>query len=160
MKKKNIITTDLKIAFNDYCMREMGLDITEDNRLYHIDSETILKYNDKFLKYPEDEYIMLRPDEIELNLLKNTRIMDSLLSIYLNEYQQRACIEITSTFQSTQTRGESGYCAFTYNVNGKNKEFRSDYFRNESVRMFNLITKLNKTSHLYDFNKFDIVEDL
>lgn len=159
-KNTNVITTDLKISFNDFCMREMKLDITEDGRLYMMDTDTILIYNEKFLKYPEDEYTLIRPNEIELNLLKNARIMDSLLSMFLDEYQRRAGIEISSIFQSTQNKGDKGYCGFIYIKDGKNSEFRSDIFKNESLRMFNLITKLNHTSHLYDFNMFDIVEDL
>lgn len=158
-KKKDIITQDLKCAFNDFCMRELKLDITDDDKVFYIDTNEILKYNDKFLKYPEDEYTIIRPDEIEFNLLKNSRIMDSLLSRFLDEYQHRVGIEITSVFQSTPNKGVDGYCAFTYLQNGKNVEYRSDNFKNESVRMFNLVTKLNNTSHLYDFEQFDVVEE-
>ena len=158
-KKKDIITQDLKCAFNDFCMRELKLDITDDDKVFYIDTNEILKYNDKFLKYPEDEYTIIRPDEIEFNLLKNSRIMDSLLSRFLDEYQHRVGIEITSVFQSTPHTGVDGYCAFTYLQNGKNVEYRSDNFKNESVRMFNLVTKLNNTSHLYDFEQFDVVEE-
>ena len=46
-----------------------------------------------------------------------------------------------------------------YIENGKTKEIRSDDFMNECLRMFNLITKLNHTSHLYDFEIFDIMEE-
>ena len=55
-------------------------------------------------------------------------------------------------------KGVKGYTLFTYIENGVTKEYRSDMFINESVRTLNLITKLNKSSHLYDFNEFDIVE--
>ena len=51
-KKKDIITQDLKCAFNDFCMRELKLDITDDDKVFYIDTNEILKYNDKFLKYP------------------------------------------------------------------------------------------------------------
>lgn len=159
-KKKQIITQDLKCAFNDFCMREMKLDVTDDDKVYDMNTDTILKYNDKFLKYPENEYTAIRPDEIEFNLLKNSRIMDSLLSKFLDDYQHRVGIEITSVFQSTPVRGDYGYCAFTYLQNGKNVEFRSNNYKNESLRMFNLITKLNHTEHLYEFDQFDIVEEI
>ena len=33
-KKKQIITQDLKCAFNDFCMREMKLDVTDDDKVY------------------------------------------------------------------------------------------------------------------------------
>lgn len=159
MAKKNIITQDLKCGFNDFCMRELKLDVTDDDKVYYSDTNEILKYNDKFLKYPENEYATFRSDEIEFNLLKNARIMDSLLSRFLDEYQHRTGIEITSVYQSTRAKGADGYCGFTYIENGKNVEYKSDEFRNESVRMFNLITKLNHTTHLYDFKQFDIVEE-
>ena len=84
--------------------------------------------------------------------------MDSLLSSFLDEYQQRSNIERFSVFQSTHDKGATGYCGFKYMQNGKIKEQKSDDFINESLRMFNLITKLNHTSHLYDFKMFDIVE--
>ena len=45
---------------------------------------------------------------------------------------------------------------FNTNNLGEIKEIRSDGFENESVRIFNLICKINKTEHLYDFNKFDV----
>ena len=82
-----------------------------------------------------------------------------LLSSFLNDYQQRVGIEITSVFQSTHDKGSTGYCGFKYIENGKTKEIRSDDFMNECLRMFNLITKLNHTSHLYDFEIFDIMEE-
>ena len=163
-KKQKIIQEipeNIKIAFNDFCIRELKLDVSDDDRLCRIDetdnSITLIKYNDKFLKCP-DEYTIIRGDELELNLLKNVRIMDSLLSSFLNDYQQRVGIEITSVFQSTHDKGATGYCGFKYIQNGKIKEQKSDDFINESLRMFNLITKLNHTSHLYDFKMFDIVE--
>lgn len=160
-KKQNIITLDLKISFNDICMREMGLDVTDDDKmyLYHVDTETILKYNEKFLKYPEDEYTLFRSDEIELNLLRNSRIMDSLVSRYLHDFLMMKNIEITAFYHSTAERGKMGYCAFTYMLNGASEEYKSKEFKNESVRMLYLVCRLNKSTHLYDFNMFDIVED-
>ena len=52
-KKKELITYDIKCGFNDFCMRELKLDITDDDKVYYMDTNEILKYNDKFLKYPE-----------------------------------------------------------------------------------------------------------
>ena len=92
-KKQKIIQEipeNIKIAFNDFCIRELKLDVSDDDRLCRIDetdnSITLIKYNDKFLKCP-DEYTIIRGDELELNLLKNVRIMDSLLSSFLDEYE-------------------------------------------------------------------------
>ena len=41
----------LKIGFNDIVMRELGLDITEDDHIYDMDTNTIIQINEKFIKY-------------------------------------------------------------------------------------------------------------
>lgn len=153
-----MIDLNMKIAFNDICMREMGLDITDDGRLYDMDTTTILQYNEKFIKYIEDEYTLVGPNEIELNLLENSRIMQTLMGLYLDKYSRRVGINITSYYSSSKVKGERGYMAFTsIDGYGRNMETRSDIFLNESVRMFSLICKVNSTTHLYDLSRFDII---
>ena len=44
-----------------------------------------------------------------------------------------------------------------YEKDGKVLSIKSSPFKNESVRVFNLICKINKTEHLYDFDEMDIV---
>lgn len=155
------ITHDLIVNFNDIVMRELGLDITDDDKVYDMDTNTILQFNEKFIIYSEVEFPALRADQIELNLLENSRLMHTLFGVYLNKYAMRKGIEVTSYYQSSTTSNKSGsgYMAFTAIVNGVNTETKSDNFLNESVRAFNLICKLNGTSHLYDFNMFDIIDE-
>lgn len=159
-KKKKEITIDMQIHFNDIAMREMHLDYDEDTlRVYDEDTESLLMYGDKFIKYREDESLILRSDELELNLIKNVRIMDTLANNYIMKYAMRNNIDVNGVFQ-VGNRGTKGYALFTYIENGVTKEYKSDIFINESVRMLNLITKLNKSSHLYNFEELDIVEEL
>ena len=83
--------------------------------------------------------------------------MDTLANNFIMKYAMRNGIDVNGVFQ-VGNKGVKGYTLFTYIENGVTKEYRSDMFINESVRTLNLITKLNKSSHLYDFNEFDIVE--
>lgn len=157
-KKKNEITLDMQINFNDIAMRELGLDYDEDTfRVYDIDSESLLQYNQKFLVYKDYDSPSLKADELELNLIRNVRIMDTLANNFIMKYAMRNGIDVNGVFQ-VGNKGVKGYTLFTYIENGVTKEYRSDMFINESVRTLNLIAKLNKSSHLYDFNEFDIVE--
>ena len=159
MKKVKEITFEQKCIFNDYCMRELGLNLDDNDRLVDDDTQSILQYREKFIKYQEDECVPNRPDEVEMDLLRNPRLMGILFGIYLEKFSERKGIEITSQFQSTSIRGEVGNTGITWIINGKNETFWSDAFRNESVRIFNLICKLNNTVHLYDFKEFDIIEE-
>ena len=53
---------------------------------------------------------------------------------------------------------KKGYFTLSYVdiATGECKELKSDVFMNESVRILNFITKINMTSHLYDFDEFDV----
>lgn len=157
MTKKKI-TFELKQNFNDIFMRELGLDISDDNRIYDMDSETMFQYNEKFIRYFEDENDILRGDEIEFNMLENSRLAQMLVGIYLDKVSTIRGLEIISHVSSTSVRGEKGYAAFLYIEKGQTQECRSEIFLNESVRLFNLVCKLNHTDHLYDFNEFDIID--
>ena len=61
-----------KMRFNDICMREYGLDITEeDDYVYDMDTESILQFKEKFIKYCEECNPYLKPNEIEFkNVIK------------------------------------------------------------------------------------------
>ncbi len=156
--KPKMIPLDTRIAFNDICMREMKLDITDDGILYDMDTESILQYKERFIKYREDENTLIYQNEIELDLLRDPRLMEILANIYLQKYSARTGINITSVYQSTSIIGERGYYGFTWVNNGINQEYRSDNYCNEALRVFNLICKLNNTCHLYTFEDFDIIE--
>ena len=54
-------------------------------------------------------------------------------------------------------QGAKGVFAMSYIKNGKTECIKSDPFMNESVRVFNLICKITKRTHLYDFNDMDII---
>ena len=50
-----------------------------------------------------------------------------------------------------------GTFVLSYLKNGKIENIKSDAFVNESVRVFNLICKITKRTHLYDFESMDII---
>ena len=146
---------ELKIDFNDICMREMGLGTNDDDYVYIMDTMTLVQIKEKFIKYSEDQYPMLRRNEIDLNLIENPRLMETLTYMYLAN-RLVSTIRIVSISQNPIAGSRKGNCVLSYEKLGEIKEIRSDGFENESVRIFNLICKINKTEHLYDFNKFDV----
>ena len=159
---KKINMLELKINFNDVCMRELGLDIDDNNHIYDMDTESIYKMKDRFIKYSEDEYPVLAHDEIDLNLIENPRLMEILFGTWIIKWKNSRIargqnIQDISSFYQSAIRGSSkGFFVVTYIENGESKEIKSGTFVNESVRILHLITILNHTSHYYDFDKFDI----
>lgn len=147
---------ELKIDFNDICMREMGLDINDMSFLYIMDTLEVIQIKEKYVKYSEEQYPMLRRNEIDLNLIENARLMETLTYSYLIRMLV-STIKIVSISQNPIKGTDKGMCVLSYEKNGEIKEIRSDGFKNESVRIFNLICKINKTDHLYDFNRYDVV---
>lgn len=153
-KKQNLF--EIKLRFNDIMMQELGLDITEDDYLYDMDTMSILQISEKFIKYFEYENPIVKYNEIELNLLENPRLCETLVIPYLTRYCESRGIIFHSISQSPIDGSKRGTFVLSYMHEGLVKEFKSDEFENESVRIFNLICKINKTTHFYEFNKFDI----
>ena len=156
MTKKEQKFFDLKLRFNDVVMRELGLDITDEGYLYNIDTESILQIKEKFIKYTEDEYCIFRHNEIEMNLLENPRLTETISLPYINDFCNRKGIILQSVSQSLIEGTNKGCFILSYIFEGKIKEFKSDNFINESLRIFNLICKINKTENMYRFNEFDV----
>lgn len=157
MAKKKI-TFDLKVRFNDVVMREIGLDITDDeDYLYDIDSESILQIKGKYIKYFSEDYIILKHNEIEMNLIENPRLTELLVLPFINNYCDRIGVTFQSFSQSTIDKSnDNGIFSMTYIEDGKAKTISSDPYINESVRIFNLVCKINKTTNLYNFDNFNI----
>lgn len=161
MAKKKIDYFDLKVRFNDVMMRELGIDIVEDDDrfldyLYDIDTGNILQIKEKFIKYCDYEYPVIKFNEIEMNLIENPRLTETLCLPFLMNFCKRKNIIFHSISQVPVDESSKGYFVMVYITEGQTKEIRSDVFCNESVRIFNLITKINKTSHMYRFNEFDV----
>lgn len=143
---------DLKIDFNDICMREMGIDITDEGYIYSMDTESIITIKEKYIKYSDYLYPVLKHNEIDLNLIENSRLMESIAVMYISS---RISNRIISFSQCPIDGTNKGRFVMYYDKNGEVKEYTSDPFINESTRIFNMICKLNKTSHLYRFDKYD-----
>ena len=44
------VTDELREAFNDLCLREMGLDLTENDLVYDVESNTIMQFDGMYLR--------------------------------------------------------------------------------------------------------------
>ena len=107
---KKINMLELKINFNDVCMRELGLDIDDNNHIYDMDTESIYKMKDRFIKYSEDEYPVLAHDEIDLNLIENPRLMEILFGTWIIKWKNSRIargqnIQDISSFYQSAIRG-------------------------------------------------------
>ena len=156
MTKKEQKFFNLKLRFNDVVMRELGLDITDEGYLYDMDTESIFQIKEKFIKYVEDEYTTFRHNEIEMNLLENPRLTETIVLPYINHFCARKGIVMQSFSQSPIEGTNKGYFILSYISDGTVKGLKSDAFVNESVRIFNFICKINKTANMYKFNEYDV----
>ena len=151
-KKDNLFKTML--IFNDAFMRETGLDIDDNDHIWNMETDSALVINEKFLKYREYEYPVLNGNEIDFNLLENPKLCESLANMWLHDHINN---EILSLDQCMIPGSAKGAFVLNYLKNGKIENIKSDAFVNESVRVFNLICKITKRTHLYDFESMDVV---
>lgn len=158
MTRKERKLYELKVMFNDIALREFGLDVDEDDHVCDPEEEIVYTIQEKFLKYSEDEYPTVGHDEIDMNLLENARLMEILFGLWIQKRAARKGIEITSYYPALVQGSQKGFFVLTYLINGNYKEKKSDVFLNESVQIFNLVTKIKHTAHLYaaKINDLDI----
>jgi len=151
-QKEKIFRTTL--IFNDAFMRETGLDIDDNDHVFNLETDHALVINEKFLKYRDYEYPVLNANEIDFNLLENPKLCETLANAWLHDHIHN---DILSLDQCIIPGSTKGVFAMSYIKNGKTECIKSDPFMNESVRVFNLICKITKRTHLYDFNDMDII---
>lgn len=163
MKEEKEEFFKLKNGFNNYCMREMGFDIDENDYLVDPDEELVLTIKGKYIKY-NDEILdpIMKFDELDLNLLENSRLFSTLFQVYITKYMKsHPEVEVVGYHQSNLKGSNSGVFCLNYKLNGDNTihKLESEIFKNNSVRIFNLICKLNERTSLYDFNRLDVIID-
>jgi len=157
MKKRELAFYELKIAFNDIALRELGLSVDDEDHVCDDESETILTIKDSYLKYSDEEYPIINHGEIELNLLENPHLMEILFGVWVKRRAESKGLKIVSFYQSSIRGTDRAQFIVNYEQPDSSiSESKSDLFVNESVRILNLICKLNHTDHLYDFKTFDI----
>lgn len=158
MPKTKMDPFELSNRFNDLVMRELGLDIDDRGYIVDLDTEAFLTIKEKYIKYKEEPYTPVKHDEIELNLIENPRLMETITLPFMVKYCKNHGWEFHSTSQCLDEATGKGYYLMSYTVNGETHEIHSDNFINESLRVFNLICKLNKTEVMYKFQiaDFDI----
>lgn len=153
----NLLDIDTKVNFNDIVMREMGLDIDENDHLYDMETEYLYKVKEKFIRYSEEEYPILYNNEIDMNLIENPKLMEILFGLWIEKWGKRNNYKITSFSQISLKGSKNGFFNITYvNNKGEIKEIKSNIFINESLRIFNLICILNHRPKMYDFSRFNI----
>lgn len=152
-KKKNDLFR-IMLIFNDAFMRETGLDIDDNDHIYNMETDSALVIRDKFLKYRDYEYPVLNGNEIDFNLLENPKLCETLANMWLHDHINN---DILSLDQCIIPGSSKGTFVLSYLKNGKIENIKSDAFVNESVRVFNLLCKITKRAHLYDFASMDVV---
>lgn len=147
---------DLRMMFNDLCLRELDLDYTEENYIYDIESDSILQIKDKFIRYIDIEGVIPKGNEIELNLLENARLMETISLKFLDRWAGTHGYVIEVLSQDKLPNTSKGVFTITYNDNNTVKQISSNPYYNESVRIIDIICGINGTSHLYDLDEFDV----
>ena len=153
-KKKKIDLFKTMLIFNDAFMREIGLDIDDNDHVFNMETDSALVINDKFLKYRDYEYPVLNANEIDFDLLGNPKLCETLINMWLHDHVNN---DILSLDQCSIPGSTKGAFVMSYIKDGKTEHLKSDPFINESVRVFNLLCKITKRTHLYDFSSMDVV---
>lgn len=153
-KQKEQLIFKTTLIFNDAFMRETGLDIDDNDHVYNMETDSALVIRDKFLKYRDYEYPVLNANEIDFNLLENPKLCETIANMWLHDHISN---DILSLDQCIIPGSSKGTFVLSYIKNGKTENIKSDAFVNESVRVFNLICKITKRTHLYDFESMDII---
>ena len=153
-KKQKEKIFKISLIFNDAFMRELGLDIDDNDHIFNLETDHALVINEKFLKYRDYEYPVLNANEIDFNLLENHKLCETLANAWLHDHVNN---DILSLDQCIIPGSSRGTFVMSYIKNGKIESVKSDAFLNESVRVFNLICKITRRTHLYDFEEMDII---
>lgn len=164
------VTDDLREAFNDVCMKEMGLDITDTDLIYDIDTNSILQIDGMYLKYCASEYDQINPNmEIRFSLIEDPKLMAYLTTWYCEKVINSInCKLLGLNHYIIDNNTYRGYATLTvqpnYNVyyNGEIvgygciREIRSGNYINESVRLLSLICNLNGKSNI-NLSRLDVM---
>lgn len=165
------VTDDLREIFNDVCLREMGLDLTKEDLVYDIESNTVLQFDGLYLKYCPSKYTIINQSiETRFNLIENPKLMTMLASMYCTKELNKKGYKVLGLNQYIVNQQKYlGYVALSierinpavmYNgqVAGRivMQDIQSDSFINESVRLLSLVCKVNGTSDMYDLSALDV----
>lgn len=152
---------EAKLRFNDMFLREAKLGTTEeDGYVYDYNTNDILTIKGKPIKYCE--YELPRANEIDLNLIENPRLASTLAVPYINNRCAMFGYQFYGVSHSISNGSKKGYYTVTYKDANSNelKSFSSSLYVNESIRIFDVICRLNDTIHLYtnELAKMDLLD--
>lgn len=163
------VTDNMREAFNDVCLREMNLDLTTDDLVYDVETESLLQCDGLFLKYCPSKYTIINKNkETRFDLIENPKLMTILTSVYCERQLNKRGIKILGLNQYITDKNTGyGYVSLsleamkhlTYNgeiagtwiVN----DINSDNYINETVRLLSLVTKINGTDKMYSLEALD-----
>lgn len=136
------------IEFGDLTLREIGLDVNEDNHIVDEETGMPILMKGKFLKYNHGPAKRVTRDEINYDPLNNSKLMNMLFGYYSDK------------LESEGSRGID-MCASAITPNGKqvlkvktgDDSIQSNPYYNESVRLMDVICKLNDSGE--DVSKYD-----
>lgn len=162
------VTDELREAFNDLCLREMGLDLTENDLVYDVESNTIMQFDGMYLRYCDSKYTIINEaTDIRFDLIDNAKLMNILASWYCSkELAKRGYRVLGMNQYITNKNTYSGYLTLsiegsmgTYNGTAIGRvnlqDIRSGEFINESVRLLSLVCTINGTAEMYDLKQLD-----
>lgn len=136
------------IEFGDLTLKEIGLDVDEDNHIVDEESGMPILMKGKFLKYNYGPVKRTTKEEINYDPLANPKLMNLLLGYY------------SSKLESEGSRGVD-ICSSTIGPEDKqilkiktgNDTIESAAYYNESVRIMDVICQINESGE--DVSKYD-----
>lgn len=137
------------LEFGDLTLRELGLEVDKDNYIVDQDTGNLLTVKDKKIKYNSETIFRLNKDEISYDPLNNSRLMNHLFGYYTSKLADEESIYIESYFNiPTKDSNKS-----IMKVKTQDETFKSDAYFNESVRIMDVICKMNDSDT--DVSKYD-----
>ena len=142
------------LEFGDLTLRELGLEIDQNNYIVDQDTGNLLMFKDKKIKYNTDMVFRLNKDEISYDPLNNSRLMNHLFSYYASKLADEDSVYIGSYFNIPIKESDKSIMKVKTDTN----IIKSEPYFNESVRIMDVICKINDSGtdvSKYDFKPFN-----
>lgn len=141
------------LEFGDLTLRELGLEINQDNHIVDQDTGHLLTFKDKKIKYNTGIIFRLNKDEISYDPLNNPKLMNHLFAYYTNKLADEESVYIGSYFNIPVNNSDK----FVMKVKTDDSFIKSEPYFSESVRIMDIVCKLNDSDtdvSKYDFKNF------
>lgn len=142
MQNENII------EFGDLTLKEIGLDIDEDNHIIDEESGMPIMMKGKFLKFNCGPANRTTKDEINYDPLNNPKLMNFLLGYYSDKLESEGSRGVDICFSTVGPEEKQ-----ILKVKTGDDTLESNPYHNESVRIMDIICQLNESEQ--DVSKYD-----